>query len=151
MANTIKLSPKHGLNPTICTCFFCGKEKNEIALVGKLNKNDDEAPHNMVIDYNPCDECKENMKKGVALIAVTKDEPKDKRPPIQITPDFNLYPTGDWCVVTMDAAKRLLSDEPENVIESSLATHKLLVPDILVNKIMQQTKDDNKPDAPANA
>jgi hypothetical protein len=28
---SIKLSPKHGVNPTICTCMWCGKPKNEIA------------------------------------------------------------------------------------------------------------------------
>lgn len=30
----IKLSPKYGVNPTIPVCFWCGKEKNEIALMG---------------------------------------------------------------------------------------------------------------------
>ena len=28
----IKLSPKHGLNPTIPVCFWCGEERNEVAL-----------------------------------------------------------------------------------------------------------------------
>ena len=31
----IKISPKHGLNPLIPKCFFCGKEKNEIAILGR--------------------------------------------------------------------------------------------------------------------
>ena len=35
---SIKLSPKHGLNPTIATCFYCGKDKNELILAGKINK-----------------------------------------------------------------------------------------------------------------
>ena len=30
----IKLSKKHGLQPTIPLCPYCGKEKNEIALLG---------------------------------------------------------------------------------------------------------------------
>ena len=34
--NSIKISQKHGVNPTIPICFWCGKEKNEIALLGKL-------------------------------------------------------------------------------------------------------------------
>ena len=34
----IKLSPKHGLNPTMPVCFWCGKEKNEVAhiLINKV-------------------------------------------------------------------------------------------------------------------
>ena len=60
MSDSIKLSPKYGVNPTIPCCFFCGKEKNEIALLGKVGKRDEdiEAPMHMVIDYEPCDECR---------------------------------------------------------------------------------------------
>lgn len=32
----VKISPKYGVNPTIPCCFFCGKPKNEIALLGKI-------------------------------------------------------------------------------------------------------------------
>lgn len=43
--SSIKLSPKHGVNPTIPVCFFCGKPKNEIALMGRMGgKEDIEAP-----------------------------------------------------------------------------------------------------------
>lgn len=27
---TIKFSPKHGLNPTIPVCFFCGQQKMKL-------------------------------------------------------------------------------------------------------------------------
>ena len=50
----IKLSPKHGLNPTIPVCFWCGEERNEVALLGHSGdgrKHEDfEAPRHMVID-----------------------------------------------------------------------------------------------------
>lgn len=36
--NGIEISPKHGLNPTIPVCFWCGKEKNEIALLGRIRE-----------------------------------------------------------------------------------------------------------------
>ena len=32
----IKISPKYGVNPTIPVCFWCGKQKNEIALMGHM-------------------------------------------------------------------------------------------------------------------
>lgn len=53
---TIKFSPKHGLNPTIPVCFFCGQQKNEIAFMGRL-AGDAEAPRNLILDYEPCDHC----------------------------------------------------------------------------------------------
>ena len=34
--DSILLSPKHGVNPTIPVCFWCGREKNEVALMGYL-------------------------------------------------------------------------------------------------------------------
>lgn len=73
MSNSIKISPKHGVNPTIPICFFCGEEKQEIALLGKIGgKSEDlEAPRHMVLDYEPCDKCKEQMKLGVVLIPVS--------------------------------------------------------------------------------
>lgn len=37
---SIELSPKYGVNPTIPVCFWCGKEKNEIALMGRVRKKD---------------------------------------------------------------------------------------------------------------
>ena len=62
--DSILLSPKHGVNPTIPVCFWCGREKNEVALMGYLKGRGGEdiaAPMHMVIDYEPCDECRQNM------------------------------------------------------------------------------------------
>ena len=98
MSKSIKLSPKHGLNPCIPTCFFCGESKNEIALLGKINREDDEAPMKMVLDYEPCDECKKKFAEGVLIIEVTQ------------TPEYigmpiaeNAYPTGRYVVVKPEA------------------------------------------------
>ena len=112
MSKSIKLSPKHGVNPTIPVCFFCGEEKNEIALLGKIGdgrkKEDFEAPRHMVLDYEPCDKCKEQWSQGVALIEVVTESP-DGRPPIQ----QDLYPTGRMCVVRPEAWSRITNTECE--------------------------------------
>ena len=81
MSDSIKLSPKYGVNPTIPVCFFCGKPKNEVALLGKMGgKGEDiEAPMHMVIDYEPCDECKANMDMGITIMGVVTKNP-DNRP-----------------------------------------------------------------------
>ena len=40
---SIRLSKEHGVNPAIPICYFCGEEKNEIVLAGRLPQ-DVEAP-----------------------------------------------------------------------------------------------------------
>lgn len=119
---SITLSEKHGVNPTMTICFFCGEEKGEIALLGKLPE-DAEAPKYAVIDYEPCDKCKEQMDKGVIILEVTTDSFEDNRPPIQ----DNLYPTGNWAVITEEAAKKMFNTDKKA----------LLVDKELMNTILQ--------------
>ena len=103
MSNGIRISKKHGLNPTIPICAFCGQEKNEIALLGHIGdgrKGEDlEAPRNAIIDYEPCDKCKEQWEQGVAIIAVSRTPVCDGQPPIT----EGAYPTGAVAVVREEA------------------------------------------------
>lgn len=101
---SIKLSPKHGVNPTIGKCMWCGEPIGELALLGKL-KGDVEAPRYSVLSYEPCDKCKEIWKQGVALIECTPNEFEDGRPPFTKDSDgVAVYPTGRFTVVTVEAA-----------------------------------------------
>ena len=102
MTDSITLSPKHGLNPAIPKCFFCGEDKNEIALLGKLPE-DIEAPKNLFLDYVPCDSCKSVMNKGVTIIEVETTPIVENQPPIQ----DNLYPTGRYLVLKVEAANKI--------------------------------------------
>lgn len=95
---SILLSPKHGVNPTITVCFFCGKEKNEILLLGKI-KGDAEAPHHAIFNQEPCDECKKLMALGVMLISV-KDGSDHENP----------YRTGKVCVITIETAQKIFNN-----------------------------------------
>jgi len=63
---SLRLHRKYGVNPTICQCFICGNDKNEIALLGANYK--EEAPMKMIINFEPCDTCLEKMKIYVVLI-----------------------------------------------------------------------------------
>lgn len=108
MSKGIKMSPKHGLNPCIPVCIFCGQEKEEIALLGKL-KDDMEAPMNAVLDYEPCDKCRDNWSKGVALLRVSKTPPKKGMEPLTVVKGENLYPTGQYLVITQNAANRIFN------------------------------------------
>lgn len=120
MNKPIRLSPKHGVNPCISVCFFCGKDKQEIALLGKIDKEDHEAPRRAILDYEPCDECKQAMSRGIAMIGVTTTPNNPGQPPIQKNSEATLYPTGSMVVVTPDAIRRIFAGHPmvEKIIES---------------------------------
>ena len=107
MSKSIRLSPNHGVNPTIPLCFWCGKQKNEIALMGKINRADDEAPRNCYLDYEPCDECKKNFDAGVAIIEASYHPNSDGQLPIVSDAGINAYPTGRLTILKPEAADRL--------------------------------------------
>lgn len=93
----IRLSKKHGLNPTLCKCFFCGEDKG-IALLGQIDKADSEAPKECIMDYDPCDKCQERMSLGVTILEVS-DQPIDNRPPMKAKGNVEVYPLGRWVVL----------------------------------------------------
>ena len=98
MSKGIRVSKKHGVNPTIPICAFCGKEKNEIVLLGRL-PGDAEAPRTAIVNYEPCDECKAQWAQGVAIIEVSRFPLTDGQPPIS----NGAYPTGRVAVVREEA------------------------------------------------
>ena len=105
MTKSIKISKEHGLNPSLVVCFFCGADK-EIALYGRLPK-DQEAPHRVLIDYEPCEECKKKFAEGVLLIECSETPIADGQRPIQ----DGAYPTGNYAVITADAFARIFNTE----------------------------------------
>lgn len=109
----IILDPKHGVNPMLVNCYLCGEAK-EIALLGRMKSSvreglekavgrslsDGAAPfEGVVIDFEPCDKCKEYMQQGIILISVraAKNEEERKNP----------YRTGGWIVVKEEAISRM--------------------------------------------
>lgn len=85
MSNQIKLHKQFGLNPTISTCFYCGEETGEIALLGAAY--DGEAPMHLCTSLKPCPTCKEKFKDYVLLVEVYDVESN------------NPQPTGRWAAV----------------------------------------------------
>lgn len=99
MGKGIKVSPKHGLNPTIPICFWCGKERGEVALLGRL-PGDAEAPKNVVLDYEPCECCRADMARGFTLMEAT-NHPNDRG---QVEAQTGVYPTGRFLVIKKEIA-----------------------------------------------
>ena len=95
----IRISKKHGVNPSIALCAWCGKSKG-IALLGKLPE-DAEAPREAVFDYEPCDDCHEMWQQGVPVLEVTNIPIHEGMPPINKEPIA--YPTGRFVVINPEA------------------------------------------------
>ncbi len=108
----IHLSPKHGVNPMLVQCFFCGGDAG-IALVGRL-PNDAEAPRKGVIDDQPCQSCEDLMKQGIMLISVDEGKTTDMRNP---------YRTGNMCVLRDEALERLINSRElfEQIVKKRVA------------------------------
>lgn len=95
---SIRLSEKHGLNPAIPLCYFCGEAKNELILAGRM-KGDQEAPRAAVWDRNPCGKCRELMNQGIIFISVRDTEKEGTANP---------YRTGGFAVITEEAMRRFV-------------------------------------------
>lgn len=109
--SSIKLSPKHGVNPSIPTCFWCGETKNEIVLFGRLKGDREAGMHCGVLDYNPCDKCQAGMDSGITLIECTTNPTIQNQREIQ----EGYYPTGAYAVITEDAVKRIFNNMHSHV------------------------------------
>lgn len=107
MSDSIKLSPKYGVNPTIPVCFWCGEEKNEVALMGHIGddrKHEDfEMPMHAVINYEPCEECQKAMAMGVTIMEATHEPNRVSDMEFQ----SGTYPTGRWVVMKPEATQRI--------------------------------------------
>ena len=126
----VRLHPKHGLNPTMTTCFGCGESK-DILLVGNRTQQflkagiklgyDGAMPSSIgCVDKEPCPKCEEYMERGIILISVRDGEESD-------TP----YRTGDWIVVKEEMIQRMI--QPGPLLDHILSARMAFVPDEVWN------------------
>jgi len=98
----IRLSPKHGVNPSLSQCFYCGGDKNEVVLPGLMRDKDGQdvaEPHRAVWTMDPCDTCKGHMAAGIIVIEVAESNPTET--PTRV---------GGFAVVRDEAIRRLVND-----------------------------------------
>lgn len=107
MKESIRLSEKHGLNPTIPLCPYCEKPKNEVAMLGAegdklamaLGRPDGEMPMHCHLpgDVHPCEECLETKKDYVFLFSAERTEK-------------GTWPTGRFAMVKRTFLESVLND-----------------------------------------
>lgn len=105
MNNSVTLSSRHGVNPSVLHCICCGKDYG-VALLGKL-KNDEEAPRD--IYQGLCDDCKGVIDKGGVMIIEVKDGESGDNP----------YRTGRIIGVSKDFKERNHIENPMVYMEES--------------------------------
>lgn len=147
MSDSIKISPKHGLNATIPICFWCGNEKNEIALLGKIDRKDSEAPRRVVLDYEPCDKCKEIFSHGIHCIGVVEQPPVAGMFPISEHDGKSLYPTGTMLLAPESFIEALLSQPDEQELKKRvLESRKLIMPEEVCVYYVEEAKKNGASD-----
>ena len=134
----IRLSEEHGVNPSVCKCWYCLEESTGLILAGRI-KDDAEMPMSGVYDMEPCDKCKGFMERGIILIGVKDDAemekvelarqgwiqqydhlPDRKKPvPGYFIP--NPHRSGGWWLVSEDFVRRVFDDVAESVCEHRFA------------------------------
>lgn len=100
----IRLSKKYGLNPSMDTCFICGKETG-IVIFGTSYKDEKgktaRAPMRTCTG-GLCDDCKKIIDEGGIFFIAVKDEESGKNP----------YRTGQICALKEEAVQRMFPDFP---------------------------------------
>ena len=134
----IRLSEEHGVNPSVCKCWYCLQESTGLILAGEI-KGDREMPHEGVYDMNPCDKCKGFMERGIILIGVKDDAEMEKvedarqewfRKYDHLSRARKPYPgyfipdphrSGGWWLVSEDFVRRVFDNVAESVCEKRFA------------------------------
>ena len=100
----IKVSEKYGINPSVDTCFICGKE-TDVVLFGTSYKDKNgktaEAPRN-VCTGDICDNCKQIIDEGGIFFIAVKDGESGNNP----------YRTGQIGALKEEAVQRMFPDFP---------------------------------------
>ena len=100
--DSITLSPKHGVNPSVTHCECCGKSIG-VAMLGKL-KDDAEAPRDIYLGL--CENCQKVVDADGLIIIEVKDGETGPNP----------ERTGKMIGITKEAKERIFKDIHGNIV-----------------------------------
>lgn len=103
-----KASEKYGINPSVDTCFICGKDTN-VVLFGASYKDENgktaEAPRK-VCTGQLCEDCQKVIDEGGIFFIAVKDGERGNNP----------YRTGQITAIKEEAVQKMFPDFPYNKI-----------------------------------
>jgi len=122
MGKDLKISPEHGLNPSVMACPVCGKDTG-VALCGYM-RGDKKSPVKM-LDLDPCKDCREELDRHALhdFVIVLLDDTYTEG---SFWPWFKTY-----VVVKREAARRILSEGfgmHEETVDEHIKRGKILMP-----------------------
>lgn len=104
----VRISKEYGINPSVDTCFICGKETS-VVLFGTSYKDENgktaEAPRK-VCTGQLCDDCQKVIDEGGIFFIAVKDGESGNNP----------YRTGPIAALKEEAVQRMFPDFPYNKI-----------------------------------
>lgn len=117
----IRVSEKHGVNPALGRCLWCGGDDGTLLLLGRL-PGDKEAPRHVIHSYDECKACAEKFAEGLLIIEARcertgshnpRRQPKigtvADMPPLSRQPEGDMYPTGRHVVLGEPGIEKLRS------------------------------------------
>lgn len=123
----IRVSEKHGVNPSIAVCWYCGDDTGELILPDKL-AGDAESPRRAVWHKEPCPKCQDHMRQGVILIGVNREPRKGEEPDR----------SGHFLVVREEWVRRSITS-PELVVDI-LRKRMAFIPAELARMMLEQSQ-----------
>lgn len=124
---SIKLSPKHGVNPSITHCECCGKTIG-IAMLGKL-KDDAEAPKDIAMGL--CDDCQKVIDADGLMIIEVKNGESGPNP----------HRTGRIVGISKEAKNRIFKDTTSTIAYMEEELFQKLFGDV---EFQKQKEDDTQ-------
>ena len=81
---------------TVTVCLFCGKNKETNTVL-----DSSQIPDKVVIDYEPCSECREQWNRGIPLLEVSSTPIVENQPMVREDDNGNpVYLTGAYLVMS---------------------------------------------------
>lgn len=75
---SIEISPKYGVNPSVCNCYICNKAIG-VTLMGKLKK-DIQAPTSITAPDIFCPECQQQLDEGNSFVLEVCEGASEENP-----------------------------------------------------------------------
>ena len=121
-------------------CFWCTKETGKSVVLPEVNGK--KPPAKAILNYEPCESCKEMFSNGIHVIGVVDNPLVDTMPPIVSDGEMKLYPTGSFFVASPEWTEQMLkTNSGQDIVEEVLKRKVLMMPDKVVQGIVDEAKD----------